>query len=59
MKLLLTGAYNYSEEQMKSLEALGFEIIFIQDERIPLDINVSEIDAVIHFAAFAYVGECH
>ncbi|HCX49198.1 MAG TPA: dihydrofolate reductase, partial [Bacillus sp. (in: Bacteria)] len=46
MKLLLTGAYKYSEEQLKQLQLLGYEIIFIQDERIPLQIDVSDIDAV-------------
>ena len=47
MKLLLTGAYNYLEEQIDVFKSLGFEIIFVQDERIPLDFDVSDVDAVI------------
>ncbi|ONH01840.1 hypothetical protein BKK45_05085 [Bacillus cereus] len=47
MKLLLTGAFKYSEEQLKQLQLLGYEITFIQDERLPLQIDVSDIDAVV------------
>ncbi|HDR6309266.1 TPA: hypothetical protein QCU60_001077 [Bacillus cereus] len=47
MKLLLTGAFKYSEEQLKELQLIGYEIIFIQDERLPLQIDVSDIDAVV------------
>ena len=54
MKLLLTGAFNYSAEQIKSLRAVGNDIIFIQDERVPLNIDVSEIDGVICNGLFLY-----
>lgn len=54
MKLLLTGAFNYSAEQIKSLRAVGNDIIFIQDERVPLDIDVSEIEGVICNGLFLY-----
>ncbi|MDR0914971.1 MAG: hydroxyacid dehydrogenase [Oscillospiraceae bacterium] len=33
MNLLLTGAFNYSDEQKYALEALGYKIKFLQDER--------------------------
>ena len=36
MNLLLTGAIKYSEEQLLKIKELGFEITYIQDERIPL-----------------------
>lgn len=47
MKLLLTGAFNYSSEQLEELKGLGFDITFVQDERIPLDIDCSEFEAVV------------
>lgn len=54
MKLLLTGAFNYSAEQIESLRAVGNGIIFVQDERVPLDIDVSEIEGVICNGLFLY-----
>ena len=53
-RLLLTGAFNYSQEQLKKIEELGFEITFVQDERMPLDIDVSDIDAVVCNGLFLY-----
>ncbi|RID84732.1 hypothetical protein D1953_12770 [Peribacillus asahii] len=54
MKLLLTGAFKYSEEQLNRLKLLGYEIIFVQDERVPLQIDVSDIDAVVCNGLFLY-----
>ncbi|WP_434167461.1 NAD(P)-dependent oxidoreductase [Peribacillus frigoritolerans] len=54
MKLLLTGAFKYSEEQLNILRLLGYEIIFVQDERVPLQIDVSDIDAVVCNGLFLY-----
>lgn len=54
MKLLLTGAFKYSEEQLDSLKSLGYEILFIQDERVPLEVDVSDIDAVVCNGLFLY-----
>lgn len=42
MKLLLTGAFKYSQEQLNRIHSLGYEVTFVQDERVPLDIDVSE-----------------
>lgn len=53
-KLLLTGAFKYTEEQLNELENLGYEIIFIQDERVSLDFDVSDIDVVVCNALFLY-----
>ena len=39
MNLLLTGAFNYSEQQLEKLEKLGCSITFVQDEREELDID--------------------
>lgn len=54
MKLLITGAFKYSEEQLDNLKSLGYEILFIQDERVPLEVDVSDIDAVVCNALFQY-----
>lgn len=54
MKLLLTGAFKYSEEQLDRLKSIGYEILFIQDERDPLEVDVSDIDAVVCNGLFLY-----
>ncbi len=54
MKLLLTGAFKYSEKQLDKLKSLGFDIVFVQDERVPLQIDVSDIDAVVCNGLFLY-----
>lgn len=53
-KLLLTGAFNYTEEQIGALSGLGFEIVFVEDERKPLDIEVGNIYAVVCNSLFQY-----
>ena len=53
-KLLLTGAFKYSQEQMNKLENLGYEITFVTDERENLSIDVSNIDAVVCNGLFLY-----
>lgn len=54
MKLLLTGAFPYSEEQMHQIESLGYEITFVKDERTLLQIDVSEIEGVVCNGLFLY-----
>ncbi|MGD6802087.1 NAD(P)-dependent oxidoreductase [Rossellomorea aquimaris] len=54
MKLLLTGAFNYCEEQLDGLKSQGYEILFVQDERIPLKVDVSDVDAVVCNALFLF-----
>lgn len=54
MKLLLTGAFNYSKEQIDIIKNLGYEITFVQDERVHLDIDVSEFEAVVCNSLFLY-----
>jgi len=44
MKLLLTGAFNYSNSQIKAIKSLGYEIIFVQDERIPLNETLTPME---------------
>lgn len=47
MNLLLTGCFNYSEEQFNKIEGLGFHIEFLQQESYPLPIIAGNIDAVV------------
>lgn len=47
MKLLLTGAFSYTSEQLKQFEAMGANVTFVQDEREELSIDVSDFDAVV------------
>ncbi|MCS5422116.1 MULTISPECIES: NAD(P)-dependent oxidoreductase [Psychrilyobacter] len=54
MKILLTGAFKYEEQQLQKIKSLGYDIIFIQDERLPLKIDVSEIDIVVCNGLFLY-----
>ena len=53
-KLLLTGAFKYSREQLSNLEHLGYEIVFVQNERKALNIDVSDIDTVVCNSLFLY-----
>lgn len=58
-KILLTGAFKYSKDQLAEIERLGYEIIYIQDERIPLkeqsiDFDISEVEAVVCNGLFLY-----
>ncbi|SFF58738.1 Phosphoglycerate dehydrogenase [Halobacillus alkaliphilus] len=54
INLLITGAYNYTNAQVRELESMGFEIIHVQEEREPLQIDVSNIHGVICNSLFLY-----
>lgn len=54
MNLLLTGAFNYSEQQINRLKELGCSITFVQDEREELNIDCSKFDAVVCNGLFLY-----
>jgi len=47
MKLLLTGAFTYTSDQIKELKKLVGEVVYIQDEREDINIDVSDIDIVV------------
>lgn len=47
MKLLLTGCFEYSQEQVQSLRSLGYDVHFVQQESDNLPIAASEIDATV------------
>ncbi|MDD6603190.1 MAG: NAD(P)-dependent oxidoreductase [Eubacteriales bacterium] len=54
MKLLLTGAFGYTEEQIEHIKSLGYEVTFVQDERVPIEFDVSDIEAVVCNGLFLY-----
>jgi phosphoglycerate dehydrogenase-like enzyme len=54
MKLLLTGAFRYTDEQIEYLKSLGHEITYIQDERLPIEFDVSEIEGTVCNGLFLY-----
>ena len=57
MKLLITGAVNWTSEQISKIEELNNNVIFVQDERTPLkeqNIDISEIEGVICNGLFLY-----
>lgn len=54
MKLLLTGAFKYTDEQIEYIKSLGHEIVFVQDEREKIDFDVSDIEGVICNGLFVY-----
>lgn len=57
MKMLLTGSVNWTEEQKNEIKEYGNEIIYIQDERVPLEqqsIDASCIEGVICNGLFLY-----
>jgi phosphoglycerate dehydrogenase-like enzyme len=54
MKLLLTGAFSYTPEQIKELEKIAGEVVYIKDERFRLSTDVSDIDMVVCNSLFLY-----
>lgn len=53
-KLLLTGAFKYTIDQLSELESLGYKIIFIENELEELNIDVSDIEVVVCNSLFLY-----
>lgn len=57
MKLLLTGAVTYTQAQMDVLQAMGHDVLYVQDERIPLaeqEIDPKNIDGTVCNGLFLY-----
>ena len=54
MKLLLTGAFKYTEEQLNILKGCGFEITYIQNELEELQVDTSQFDAVVCNSLFLH-----
>ena len=53
MKLLLTGDFKYSEENLKALSDLGYDITFLQFEKDEV-VNPEQYDAVVCNGLFLY-----
>ena len=47
MKLLLTGCFNYSDDQLNALKSLGYSIFFHQQESDDLCFSADDINAVV------------
>ena len=47
MKILLTGAYKWTNDKIFAVKNLGFQVDYIPDERVKLDCDVSQYDAVV------------
>lgn len=54
MKLLLTGAFKYTDQQIEYLKSLGNDIVYVQDERKKIDFDVSDIEGVVCNGLFLY-----
>jgi len=54
MRILLTGAFQYNEEQLQMIKELGVEVFFLQQEKDNLPLQASEIDAVVCNGLFLY-----
>ena len=54
MKLLVTGAWKSAKEQLNNLEALGHEVVFMQNEREVIPCNPQEIEGVICNGLFLF-----
>ena len=54
MKILLTGAYKYTDCQLSRLKAMGAEILYVADEREEIPFDVSSVDAVVCNGLFLY-----
>lgn len=54
MKLLVTGAFNTTAEQLDMLTSLGFKVMLQKDERGKPECDFSEVDGVICNGLFLY-----
>lgn len=54
MRILLTGAFNYSQEQLQAIDDLGIEVSFLQQEKESFPVPAPSIDAVVCNGLFLY-----
>ena len=54
MKILVTGAWNCTEEQLNSIKALGHEIVFMQNEKDECPVPYEDIESIIGNGIFLY-----
>lgn len=53
-QVLLTGAYQYTEEQLHMIEKMGWKVTFVKNELEPIGIPTNQFDAVICNGLFLY-----
>ncbi|NLL73146.1 MAG: glycosyltransferase [Clostridiales bacterium] len=54
MKLMVTGAFSYTSEQIRELEEIVGEVVYIKDERQKITTDVSDVDIVVCNNIFSY-----
>lgn len=54
MKLLITGAFNCSDEQLNSIREMGHSVVFMQYEKDDLPCSAAEIEGVICNSLFMH-----
>lgn len=54
MKLLITGAWKHTDEQISELKSMGYDVIFMADERGELPVKAEEIEAIVCNGLFLY-----
>lgn len=54
MKLLVTGAFSGTKEQLNEIESLGHDVIFMQQEKDELPCDYSEVEGVIGNGIFLH-----
>ena len=54
MKLLITGAWNCTSEQLNQIEKMGHTVTFMQNERDELPCLYEEVEGVICNGLFLY-----
>lgn len=54
MKLLITGAWNCTQEQLAILKNMGNEILFMQNEKDELPVGFKEVEGIIGNGLFLY-----
>lgn len=52
--VLLTGSYQYTEEQIHMIEKLGWKVTFVKNELEPIGVPADQFDAVICNGLFLY-----
>lgn len=54
MKILLTGAFKYSEEELDELKNMGLKIYYLQNENEDIEFDIADIEYVVCNALFLY-----
>lgn len=54
MKLLITGAFDWSDAEIGELEQMGHQVVFLQQEKESLPCEASDVEGVICNALFLY-----